>query len=238
MTFVLARNWWSLVIRGLVAILVGVITFIWPGITLGALILLFGAYALLDGIFAIIGAWKAARAHERWGALVFEGIAGIGASAVTVVLPGITALVLVYVIAAWAVVTGSLEIMAAMRLRKYISGEWLLILSGVASILFGILAIVIPLVGARDCVGVRHLCNRLWSAARQSRIPSPKLDKNTPYGNVDPLAGSLIATACVRYRDYAAPLENRAENCRSARGCKSRIPARAPASPCLIALFN
>jgi uncharacterized membrane protein HdeD (DUF308 family) len=109
---------------------------------------LFGAYALLDGIFAIIGAWKAARAHERWGALVFEGIAGIGASAVTVVLPGITALVLVYVIAAWAVVTGSLEIMAAMRLRKYISGEWLLILSGVASILFGILAIVIPLVGA------------------------------------------------------------------------------------------
>jgi uncharacterized membrane protein HdeD (DUF308 family) len=148
MTFVLARNWWSLVIRGIVAILVGVITFVWPGITLGALILLFGAYALLDGIFAIIGAWKAARAHERWGALVFEGIAGIGASAVTVVLPGITALVLVYVIAAWAVVTGSLEIMAAMRLRKYISGEWLLILSGVASILFGILAIVIPLVGA------------------------------------------------------------------------------------------
>ena len=148
MTFALARNWWSLVIRGIVAILVGVITFVWPGITLGALILLFGAYALLDGIFAIIGAWKAARAHERWGALVFEGIAGIGASAVTVVLPGITALVLVYVIAAWAVVTGSLEIMAAMRLRKYISGEWLLILSGVASILFGILAIVIPLVGA------------------------------------------------------------------------------------------
>jgi uncharacterized membrane protein HdeD (DUF308 family) len=148
MTFVLARNWWSLVIRGIVAILVGVITFVWPGITLGALILLFGAYALLDGIFATIGAWKAARAHERWGALVFEGIAGIGASAVTVVLPGITALVLVYVIAAWAVVTGSLEIMAAMRLRKYISGEWLLILSGVASILFGILAIVIPLVGA------------------------------------------------------------------------------------------
>jgi uncharacterized membrane protein HdeD (DUF308 family) len=148
MTFVLARNWWSLVIRGIVAILVGVITFVWPGITLGALILLFGAYALLDGIFAIIGAWRAAKAHERWGALVFEGIAGIGASAVTVVLPGITALVLVYVIAAWAVVTGSLEIMAAMRLRKYITGEWLLILSGVASILFGILAIVIPLVGA------------------------------------------------------------------------------------------
>jgi uncharacterized membrane protein HdeD (DUF308 family) len=88
------------VIRGIVAILVGVITFVWPGITLGALILLFGAYALLDGIFATIGAWKAARAHERWGALVFEGIAGIGASAVTVVLPGITALVLVYVIAA------------------------------------------------------------------------------------------------------------------------------------------
>jgi uncharacterized membrane protein HdeD (DUF308 family) len=74
MPIVLARNWWSLVIRGSIAILVGIITFAWPGITLGALVLLFGAYALLDGIFSLIGAWRASRAHERWGVLVFEGV--------------------------------------------------------------------------------------------------------------------------------------------------------------------
>jgi uncharacterized membrane protein HdeD (DUF308 family) len=148
MTLVLARNWWSLVLRGVVAILVGIVTFAWPGITVGALVLLFGAYALLDGILSLTGAWKASRAHERWGALVLEGIAGLVAAAITVLWPGITTLALVYVIAAWALVTGVFEIAAAVRLRQYIAGEWLLILSGIASILFGFLAIVLPLAGA------------------------------------------------------------------------------------------
>jgi uncharacterized membrane protein HdeD (DUF308 family) len=148
MEIALARNWWSLVIRGLVAILLGVVTFVWPGITVGALVLLFGAYSLLDGVFAIIGAWRAARSHERWGALVFEGIAGIAAAAVTAVWPAITAVALVYIIAAWAIVTGILEIAVAVRLRQVISHEWLLVLSGIASLLFGILAIALPLVGA------------------------------------------------------------------------------------------
>jgi uncharacterized membrane protein HdeD (DUF308 family) len=112
------------------------------------LVLLFGAYALVDGIMAVIGAWRASRAHERWGALVLEGIVGIAAAVVTVLWPAITALALVYLIATWAIVTGVLELTAAVRLRKVISGEWLMALSGIASILFGILAIIVPLAGA------------------------------------------------------------------------------------------
>src|SRR5258708_32496295 len=122
MTIVLANNWWTLAIRGLVAIMLGVVAFAWPGITLGALVLLFGAYALIDGIASIVGAVRASRAHERWGVLLLEGFAGILTSAVTVVWPGITALALVYLIAAWALVTGVFEIIAAVRLRQYIAG--------------------------------------------------------------------------------------------------------------------
>jgi uncharacterized membrane protein HdeD (DUF308 family) len=157
MNISLARNWWALVVRGILAILVGIVAFAWPAITVGALVLLFGAYALVDGIFSLIGAVRAVRAHERWGALVFEGLAGLVAAAGTVLWPAITALVLVYIIAAWALVTGCLEIAAAVRLRQHISGEWLLALSGVASILFGILAVVLPLIGALAiafCVGI------------------------------------------------------------------------------------
>jgi uncharacterized membrane protein HdeD (DUF308 family) len=148
MRIILATNWWSLVIRGVLAILLGVITFAWPGITLTALVFLFGAYALLDGTVSLIGAVRAARAHERWGALLIEGFAGIAAAMVTVVWPPITGLALVYIIGAWAVVTGIFEMVAAARLRKYISGEWLLALSGLASLVFGILIMIAPLAGA------------------------------------------------------------------------------------------
>jgi uncharacterized membrane protein HdeD (DUF308 family) len=148
MTLSLARNWWALVIRGLVAIAFGLVTLAWPGITIGALVLLFGVYSLMDGVFSLVGAIRAMRSHERWGALVFEGIAGVVAAVITVFWPAITALALVYIIAAWALVTGCMEIVAAVRLRQYISGEWLLALGGVASIIFGIVAIVVPLVGA------------------------------------------------------------------------------------------
>jgi uncharacterized membrane protein HdeD (DUF308 family) len=144
----IATNWWSLVIRGLVAIVFGLATFMWPGITVGALILLFGAYALVDGVVSLVGVFRASRAHERWGALLFEGLAGIAASAVTILMPGITAIALVYVIGAWALVTGVFEIAAAVRLRKKIAGEWLLGLAGVASILFGIMLVIFPLAGA------------------------------------------------------------------------------------------
>jgi uncharacterized membrane protein HdeD (DUF308 family) len=148
MNIALASNWWSLVIRGIAAILLGVVTFAWPGITLAALVLLYGAYALVDGVMAIIGAVRAAQSHERWGALLIEGIAGIVAAAITVAWPGITALALVFVIAAWAIVTGVFELVAAVRLRKYVTGEWLLALGGIASIAFGVLIVIAPLAGA------------------------------------------------------------------------------------------
>jgi uncharacterized membrane protein HdeD (DUF308 family) len=148
MIIALARNWWSLVIRGIFAILLGVITFVWPGITVAALVLLFGAYALVDGVMAIIGAVRAARSHERWGALLIEGVASLVAAAITMAWPGITIVALVFVIAAWAIVTGVFELMAAVRLRKYITGEWLLALGGIASLLFGILLIIAPVAGA------------------------------------------------------------------------------------------
>ncbi len=148
MRIALATNWWSLVIRGIAGIVFGILTFVWPGITLVALVLLFAAYSLVDGVMSLIGAVRAAEAHERWGVLVLEGLVGIAAAAITVLWPAITAIALVYVIAAWAIVTGALEIGAAIRLRKVISGEWLLILGGIASVMFGFLLVIAPVIGA------------------------------------------------------------------------------------------
>jgi uncharacterized membrane protein HdeD (DUF308 family) len=148
MKLLLAEHWWSPVLRGLLAIVVGIIALAMPGITLGALVLLFGAYALVDGIAAIIAAYRSSRAHERWGMLLFEGVVGIVTAAITAAWPAITALALVYLIGAWALVTGVLEIATAIRLRQYIAGEWLLALSGIASMLFGILVLAAPLAGA------------------------------------------------------------------------------------------
>jgi uncharacterized membrane protein HdeD (DUF308 family) len=128
--------------------LLGGVAIVWPGITLTALVLLFGAYALLDGIISIMGAVRAIEAHERWGVLVLEGVAGIAAAVVTVLWPAITAFALVCIVAAWAIVTGVFEIAAAIRLRKHIRGEWLLGLTGVASVAFGILLWIAPLAGA------------------------------------------------------------------------------------------
>jgi uncharacterized membrane protein HdeD (DUF308 family) len=148
MPFALAKNWWSLVIRGFVAILFAISTFAWPGVTLAALVLLFAAYALMDGVVSIIGAVRAERAHEKWGVLLLEGIVGLGAAVATVFWPAITVLALVYIIAAWAIITGVAEIAAAIRLRRHISGEWLLALSGVLSVGFGFLLVFAPLAGA------------------------------------------------------------------------------------------
>jgi uncharacterized membrane protein HdeD (DUF308 family) len=148
MRVALIRNWWSLVLRGILGIVLGLITFAWPEITLAGIVMLFGAYALIDGIFNIAGAVRAVQAHERWGALVFEGIVGIGAAIVTIAWPAITALALVYVIGAWALVTGVFEIAAAVRLRKYVTGEWLLVLSGIASMVFGFMMMLVPIAGA------------------------------------------------------------------------------------------
>jgi uncharacterized membrane protein HdeD (DUF308 family) len=144
----LARNWWLMAIRGVAAILFAILAFIWPGLTVTVLVLFFGAYALVDGIFAILAAIAAARERLRWWPFVVEGVLGIVAGVVTFVWPGVTALVLLYLIAAWAVVTGVFEIVAAIQLRKVIQGELLMILAGLLSIVFGLLLFFYPSAGA------------------------------------------------------------------------------------------
>src|SRR5262249_5787128 len=129
-------------------ILLGLVTVFVPGIAVVGLVILFAAYMFADGLLAIIGAVRAAGSGERWGSLLLEGIAGIAAAAVTFFWPGITTLALLYVVAAWALFTGIFEIVAAVRLRKHISGEWLLALGGVASIAFAVLLMFAPIAGA------------------------------------------------------------------------------------------
>jgi uncharacterized membrane protein HdeD (DUF308 family) len=147
-TTVLARNWGAIAVRGIVAILFGVLAFAIPGLTLAVLVLLFGAYALIDGVLDVVAAiWRRAN-DPPWWALLLEGIVGIAAGVVTFMWPGLTAVTLVYVIAIWAVITGVLEVVAAIRLRKVITGEWWLALSGALSIVFGILIMRAPAAGA------------------------------------------------------------------------------------------
>jgi uncharacterized membrane protein HdeD (DUF308 family)/sporulation protein YlmC with PRC-barrel domain len=127
--------------------LFGLAAFFLPGITLTVLILLFGAFALVDGVFAIIAAVRTRRRNERWWLLLAEGVLGVLAGIVAFIWPGLTALALLYLVAAWAIITGILEIVAAIRLRQEIVGEWALILSGVLSVIFGVLLAVLPGVG-------------------------------------------------------------------------------------------
>lgn len=144
METMLSRAWWVLAVRGVIAVVFGLATFLWPGLTLAALVLLFGAYALVDGVFAVVTGIRQFGNKQRWWAVLIEGIVGIIAGVLTFVWPGITAVALLFVIAAWAIVTGVFEVIAAIRLRKEIEGEWLLGLSGIASIIFGLLLFIFP----------------------------------------------------------------------------------------------
>ena len=144
----LTARWWTLVIRGVAAIVFGVLTFAAPKTSLLALLYLFGAYAIVDGIFAVaFAAWRG-RAGLRWGWWLFEGLASIGAGVLTFVWPGTTELVLLSLIAVWALLTGIAEIAVAVWLRKVIRGEWLLAASGVLSIAAGVLLLIFPRSGA------------------------------------------------------------------------------------------
>jgi uncharacterized membrane protein HdeD (DUF308 family) len=145
---VLARNWWALALRGAAAIVFGILAFVWPGLTLMTLILLFGAYAIVDGIFNLIAAFRGGSEESRWWWLVLEGLVSVGAGIVAFAMPGLTALVMLYVIAAWAVITGVLEIVAAIRLRREITNEWWLVAGGLLSVAFGVLLMVAPGAGA------------------------------------------------------------------------------------------
>jgi uncharacterized membrane protein HdeD (DUF308 family) len=144
MLAVLTRNWWALALRGLFAILFGLAALAMPRVTLAAVILLFGAYAIADGVFAIVAGLRAAGRQERWWALMLEGIADIAAGVAAFAWPGLTALLLLYLVSLWAVVTGLLEIAAAVRLRRTVRGEWLLALNGIISVLLGVFLVVFP----------------------------------------------------------------------------------------------
>lgn len=143
----LANNWWLLLLRGIAGIVFGILAFAWPGITLLSLIYLYGFYALLDGIFAIVAAIKGGNMEARWW-LILIGILGIAAGLLTFFVPGITALVLTIFIGAWALIHGIFEIVGAIRIRKEIDNEWWLILSGAISVLFGLALLIMPGAGA------------------------------------------------------------------------------------------
>ena len=148
MARVLSQNWWLVVLRGALAILFGLAAFIWPGITLLTLIVLFGVYAIADGLIAIWTGFSRSRESSRWWTFVLEGLLDIAAGVVALIWPGLATLVLIYLIAFWAVFTGILEIVAAIRLRNEITNEWFLALGGLLSIGLGILLFLQPAAGS------------------------------------------------------------------------------------------
>jgi uncharacterized membrane protein HdeD (DUF308 family) len=150
----LTRNWWALVLRGVFSVLFGLVIIAWPGIALQTLVLFFGAYMLVDGIFAIVSAVSHRLANRHWWFTLLEGLLGIIAGILTFVYPGITALTLLYIIAVWAILTGVLELMAAIRLREQIDNEWFLALAGIVSLLFGALIIARPGAGVLAVLGI------------------------------------------------------------------------------------
>jgi uncharacterized membrane protein HdeD (DUF308 family) len=144
----ISRNWWMFALRGVVAIIFGIVAFAQPEQALQALVLVFGAYALVDGIFAMFAGIAFRRHFERWWAVLLEGVAGVIIGLLTFFWPNITALILLYFIAAWALITGIFEIVAAIQFRRVITGEWMLILGGLLSIAFSVLLFVFPGAGA------------------------------------------------------------------------------------------
>jgi uncharacterized membrane protein HdeD (DUF308 family) len=147
MVHALAKNWWMLLLRGIAAIIFGVLVFAWPGVTLLTLIWFYGAFVLVDGVLAIIAAIAGGAPAPRWW-LAIVGLLGIAAGLLTFLMPGLTALVLLFFIAGWAIATGVFQIIGAIKLRKEIDNEWLLVLSGIVSVLFGVDMMLAPGAGA------------------------------------------------------------------------------------------
>jgi uncharacterized membrane protein HdeD (DUF308 family) len=144
----LAVSWWVLLVRGLISILFGISAYAWPGMTLVTLVSLFGAFAFLDGSFAVFNAFSGRKENENWWVLLLEGLLGIAFGIITFQAPGITATVLILYIAFWAMATGVLRIILAVRLRKEIEGEWWMVLAGLTSVVFGVLMVARPGEGA------------------------------------------------------------------------------------------
>jgi uncharacterized membrane protein HdeD (DUF308 family) len=140
--------WWVLLLRGVVAILFGIAAYAWPGMTLVTLLTLFGAFALVDGIFNVFHAISGRKEDERWWVLLLEGLLGIVIGVITFQAPELTATVLILYIGFWAMATGVLRIILAVRLRKEIEGEWWMALAGLAGIVFGVFMVARPGAGA------------------------------------------------------------------------------------------
>ncbi|HXT49149.1 MAG TPA: HdeD family acid-resistance protein [Gemmatimonadaceae bacterium] len=145
---VLTRNWGWVAMRGVAALIFGLLTLMNPAITLAVLVLFFGAYALVDGIFAVVTAIANRRGEPHWVGLLVAGLAGIVIGVCTFLAPGITATLLLFFIAAWAIIVGVAELTAAFRLRKIVTGEWMLVLAGILAVALGLLLLTRPAVGA------------------------------------------------------------------------------------------
>lgn len=142
------RYWWQLLLRGVLALIFGILTFLWPGITLLVLVYLFAAWALLDGIFSAVAAFEERRVYPRWWALLIEGILGIVIGVLAFLWPGVTIVVFLSLIAIWTIITGIMEVSAAIMMRRATTGEWLLAIAGILSIIFGLFMFFEPRVFA------------------------------------------------------------------------------------------
>jgi uncharacterized membrane protein HdeD (DUF308 family) len=140
----LYHNRWLIAMRGVVALAFGVLAFVWPGATALALVFLFAAYALIDGVLTISAAVRNREVNERWWLGLLEGLVDIAAGVIAILFPGMTAVVAVFVVAIWAIITGILEIAAAVRLRQEISNEWALGLTGLVSVVLGVIMVINP----------------------------------------------------------------------------------------------
>ncbi len=175
----LARHWGLVILRGILAILFGILAFVWPAITLLTLIVIFGAYAIVDGVVAIVTGLMHTKDSPHWWIFLLEGLIDVAAGVIALILPELTALVLIYMIASWAVITGILEIVAAIRLRNEITNEWTLGLGGLVSIALGVLLFLQPAAGGITIV---------WTVAAYALI-----------------FGILLIILGVRLRNWRAP---------------------------------
>ena len=148
----LAKNWWLLVLRGVAAIAFGVLTIIWPGASLASLVLLFGAYSIVEGFTSLSLAFM--KAEGRTGTWVIHAVVGVGAGVLTFVYPGITAIALYAIIAGWAIATGVVEMVVAARLRGLGGRVGAVVFAGIVSVLFGVLLIALPAAGVLALVSV------------------------------------------------------------------------------------
>ncbi len=151
---VLSKNWWILLLRGIAAIVFGILAIALPGLTLFMLVIAFGIYTLFDGVIEIWNGFSHRRTNDRWWVDILIGLAGVIGGILIMSLPGVTAVVAIYFIGAWMAITGILQIIAALRLRAEISNEWWLILSGVLSVIVGLYFLAFPGKGAVSLVWV------------------------------------------------------------------------------------